>query len=115
MNMSKPRPRGSKTADEERVLSVSIVRFGEEAARQLVDALRRRRRKPARHDETGDRDDHAAVRTNRARVVAAIRKLHDRIGLSVPKAIRRLRVNPTWSARMKGVADRSWASYYYEK
>lgn len=56
-----------------------------------------------------------AIAKNRARVVAALRKLHDRVGLSVPKAVRRLRVNPTWSARMKGVSDRSWASYYYEK
>lgn len=102
-------------ANGERVLSVSIVRFGEEAARQLEDALGRKRRKPARHDEAGGRDDHTAARANRARVVAAIRKLHDRVGLSVPKAVRRLRVNPTWRARMKGVADRSWASYYYEK
>ena len=77
---------------------------------RILRVIARRRRTPSRHDA-----DDTAARKNRARVVAAIRKLHDRIGLSVPKAIRRLRVNLTWSARMKGVADRSWASYYYEK
>ena len=114
MHKLKPKNR-NRRADGERALSVSIVRFSEEAARQLVDIIGRKRRKPARQDEAGDRDGHAAARENRARVVAALRKLHDRVGLSVPKAVRRLRVNPTWRALMKGVADRSWASYYYEK
>lgn len=113
--MHKLKPKNRNRMDDGRVLSVSIVRFSEEATRQLEDALGRKRRKPARGDAAGGRDDGAAARENRARVVAAIRKLHDRVGLSVPKAVRRLRVNPAWSARMKGVADRSWVSYYYEK
>ena len=113
--MHKLKPKRRNRAAEGRVLSVSIARFSEEAARQLVDALRRRRRKPARPDAAGGRDDHAADRANRARVVAALRKLHDRVGLSVPKAVRSLRVNPTWRALMKGITDRSRASYYYEK
>ncbi len=74
-----------------------------------------RRRTPSRHDAAGGRGNGTPEQRNRARVIAAIRKLHDRVGLSVPKAIRRLRVNLTWSARMKGVADRSWESYYYVK
>ena len=97
-----------------KVVGVSIVSFGEEAARQLEEALGRTRRKSARRDDAR-RTENAAARKNRARVVAAIRKLHECVGLSVPKAVRRLRCNPTWRARMKGVADRSWESYYYEK
>ena len=73
-----------------------------------------KRRSSARRCSRSDFHD-ATIAKNRARVVAALRKLHDRVGLSVSKAVRRLRVNPTWSARMKGVSDRSWASYYYEK
>ena len=97
-----------------KVVGVSIVSFGEEAARQLEEALGRTRRKSARRDDAR-RTENAAARKNRARVIAAIRDLHDRVGLSVPKAIRRLRVNLTWSARMNGVADRSWESYCYVK
>ena len=77
---------------------------------RILRVIARRRRTRARRDA-----DDTAARMNRARVIAAIHKLHDRVGLSVPKAIRRLRVNLTWSARMKGVADRSWESYYYVK
>ena len=82
---------------------------------RILHVVVRRRRTPARSDAVGGRGDGAAARKNRARVIAAIRDLHDRVGLSVPKAIRRLRVNLTWGARMKGVADRSWESYYYVK
>ena len=97
-----------------KVVSVSIVSFGKEAARQLEEALGRTRRKSARRDDTR-RTENAAARKNRARVVAAIRDLRRRRGLSVAKAIRHLRGNAYWSPRMKGVIDRSWASYYYGK
>ena len=57
----------------------------------------------------------AFVRKNRASVVEALRKLHKRYGWSIPKSVRILRRNPRWTERMKGVADRSWTSYYYDK
>ena len=67
-----------------------------------------RQRTQARRDAGG-----TAARMNRARVIAAIRDLRKRRGLSVAKAIKRLRGNDYWTSRMKGVKDRSWASYFY--
>ena len=113
--MRKTKPKNRNRTDEEHALNVSVVRFSDEAARQLASVIGRTRRCASNRGASCGRSEDAADRANRARVVAAIRKLHDHIGLSVPKAIRRLRVNPTWSALMKGVKDRSWASYYYEK
>lgn len=113
--MHKLKPKRRNRTDEEHALSVSIVRFSEEAARQLVGFISQRSRNAARSDALDRREGAAESRANRARVVAALHRMHDRIGLSVPKAVRRLRANPTWRARMKGVSDRSWASYYYEK
>ena len=80
---------------------------------RILRVIARRRRKSARHDAVGGRDDGAAARRNRARVIAAIRDLRRRRGLSVAKAIKRLRGNGYWTSRMKGVKDRSWASYFY--
>ena len=77
---------------------------------RILRVIVRRRRTRARRDA-----DDTAARKNRARVIAAIRDICNRRGLSVPKAIRRLRRDAKWSARMKGVADRSWESYYYVK
>ena len=98
-----------------------ISAFARELARNLraepipVEVVVRKRMKAARHGAAGGRDDGAAARKNRARVLAAIRDLRNRHGLSVAKAIRRLRGNDYWSPCMKGVKDRSWASYFYEK
>ena len=98
-----------------------ISAFARELARNLraepipVEVVVRKRRKAARHGAADGRDDGTAARKNRARVLAAIRDLRNRHGLSVAKAIRRLRGNDYWSPCMKGVTDRSWASYFYEK
>ena len=75
---------------------------------RILRAFVRRRRTRARRDT-----DDTAARKNRARVIAAIRDLRNRCGLSVAKAIKRLRGNDYWTSRMKGVKDRSWASYFY--
>lgn len=56
-----------------------------------------------------------AICENRARVVAALRDLHDRRGLSWMKAVRTLRGNPTWTRRMMGVSDASWRVYAHRK
>ena len=100
----------------DKVIGVSIVRFDGEAVRQLRDVIRRScGRRPKRGDWCRPTGGDRALRANRARVVAAIRDLHKRRGLSIAKAIRHLRGNDYWSSRMKGVIDRSWASYYYGK
>ena len=75
---------------------------------RILRVIVRRRRTRARRDA-----DDTAARKNRARVIAAIRDLCNRRGLSVAKAIKRLRSNGYWTSRMKGVKDRSWASYFY--
>lgn len=80
---------------------------------RILRVIARRRRTPSRHDAAGGRGNGTAEQRNRARVIAAIRDLRKRRGLSVAKAIKRLRGNDYWTSRMKGVKDRSWASYFY--
>ena len=75
---------------------------------RILRVFVRGQRTQARRDAGG-----TAARMNRARVIAAIRDLRKRRGLSVAKAIKRLRGNDYWTSRMKGVKDRSWASYFY--
>ena len=80
---------------------------------RILRALVRRRRTQKRRGAAGGRGDGTAAQRNRARVIAAIRDLRNRRGLSVAKAIKRLRGNDYWMPRMRGVKDRSWASYFY--
>ena len=82
---------------------------------QILRVIARRRRTTPRRDSACGRGEVTAARRNRARVITAIRDLRRRHGLSVAKAIRQLRGNGYWTSRMKGVKDRSWASYFYGK
>ena len=71
-----------------------------------------KRRSSARRCPRSDFHD-ATIAKNRARVVAALRKLHDRRGKSWMATVRALRASPGWADRMAGVSDKSWRIYAY--
>jgi len=87
--------------------------FTQEALNELARAIRMAKHRPPKGRRYGERDN--VLLTERKQVVAEMRRLHVATGLSWSKIARRLRGNPRYAPKMRGVSDKSWIAYAYRK